>query len=62
MIEKLHVATRKLETPTSTGIGCLSIEGAKTGSEATKSSIRMNKTAKTHASVLETMTKVLDHW
>jgi hypothetical protein len=38
--EKLHIATRKLLSPTRTGIFCLRRNGAKTGSGATYNSTR----------------------
>lgn len=62
MMEKLHVATRKFEHPTNTGIGCFSNAGANTGSGATKSSTTTKPTAKTAANVHEVITKGSDHY
>jgi hypothetical protein len=44
IIEKLQAATRKLESPTRTGIFCLSRKGAKTGSGAMKNSTSRKST------------------
>ena len=62
MIEKLHVATRKLDIPTKRGIFCLRRAGARTGSGATKISTRRNRMANMHARVMDTITAGLDHW
>ena len=62
MIEKLHIPTRKLDTPIKTGIFCLRRDGARTGSGATKNSTRRKRTANTHARVMDAMTAGFDHW
>ena len=55
MTEKLQNATRKLLTPTSTGIFCLSRNGARTGSTASFNSttrkMRKNATAATKVEI-----------
>ena len=61
MMAKLHAATKKLESPTRTGIFCLSRTGVRTGSGATKSSKRMKTTKPTDAMVSEAMTVGCDH-
>ena len=49
MTVKLHVATRKLLTPTRTGMRSLSRNGARIGSGATRSSTYTNSSANTTA-------------
>ena len=61
MIEKLHIATRKLDIPIKRGIFCLRREGARTGSGAMKISMKRKRTANMHARVMDTMTAGLDH-
>lgn len=51
MTVKLHVATRKLLTPTSTGIFSANRKGARIGSGAMRSSTYTKTSAKTIASV-----------
>ena len=62
MIEKLHVATRKLDVPIKRGIFCLRRDGARTGSGATKISTRRKRMANTHARMMDMITAGLDHW
>ena len=61
MIDKLHIATRKLDIPTKRGIFCLRRDGARTGSGAMKNSTRRKRMANTHARVMDTMTEGFDH-
>lgn len=53
---KLHIATRKLLSPTSTGIFCFRRNGARTGSGATFNSMKMNAMVKTPANIRGTIT------
>ena len=62
MIEKLQIATRRLDIPTKRGIFCLRRDGARTGSGATKNSMRRNRMANMHARVTDMITTGLDHW
>jgi hypothetical protein len=62
MIEKLQIATRKLDIPTKMGIFCLRREGARTGSGATKNSMRRKRIANMQARVMDTITAGFDHW
>lgn len=55
MIEKLHIATKKLEHPTSTGIRCLRRKGVMTGSTETKISTMMKVRANTPEEQMEIM-------
>ena len=57
MMEKLHIATRKFEQPTSTGILCLSKNRAKTGSGEIKSSAIRKAIANTPAHVMDAITE-----
>ena len=61
MTVKLHVATKKLLMPTSTGIFCFRSEGARTGSTAIRSS-KITKAMKTTAErIIGTKTGGDDH-
>ena len=62
MIEKLQIATRKLDIPTKRGIFCLRRDGARTGSGATKNSMRRKRIANMNARVTDMITAGLDHW
>ena len=62
MIEKLHIATRKLDIPMKKGIFCLRREGARTGSGATKNSMRRNRIANMHDRAMYMITAGFDHW
>lgn len=62
MMVKLQVATRKLLTPTSTGIFFLRRKGAKTGSGAMNSSTRMNAIKKTKERAKGRYTYTCDHY
>ena len=62
MTVKLHVATRKLLTPTSTGIFCRSRNGASIGSGASASSTSTKRSAKTPLNVSGTKTEGEDHY
>ena len=61
-IEKLHIATRKLDIPTKIGIFCLRRDGARTGSGATKFSTRRKRMANMLARVMDTITAGFDHF
>ena len=61
MIEKLHIATRKLDMPTKMGIFCLRRDGARTGSGAMEISMRRKRTANMHARVMDVITAGFDH-
>jgi hypothetical protein len=61
MIEKLHKPTRKLDAPTNAGIFCLRRDGARTGSGATKNSIRRKRMANMPARVIDVITAGFDH-
>lgn len=60
--EKLHVATRKLDNPTSTGIFCLSRKGARTGSGAINISTVRKRSMKRMAIANEMYTEGDDHY
>ena len=62
MIEKLHIGTRKLDAPTKRGIFCLRREGARTGSGATKNSMRRKRMANMLARAMDMITAGFDHW
>ena len=62
MIEKLHIATRKLDIPTKIGIFFLRRDGARTGSGATKISTRRKRMANMLARVMDTITAGFDHF
>jgi hypothetical protein len=62
VIEKLHVATRKLDVPTKRGIFWWRRDGVRTGSGAMKNSLRRKRMANMHAKVMDTMTAGCDHW
>jgi hypothetical protein len=61
MIEKLQMATRKLEIPTKTGILRRKRKGANIGSGATKISTKMNAIENVTAIITEIITAGLDH-
>lgn len=61
MIEKLQIATRKLEIPTKTGILRRKRKGANIGSGATKISTKMNAIENVTAIITEIITSGLDH-
>jgi len=60
-MEKLQIATKKLENPTSTGILRLRRKGAKTGSGETKNSTKKKTTANVAAEEIEIITYGFDH-
>ena len=62
MIEKLHIATRKLDIPIKRGIFCLRRDGARTGSGAMKNSTTRKRIANIDASVMDMITAGFDHW
>ena len=62
MIEKLQIATRKLDIPIKRGIFCLRRDGARTGSGATKNSMKRKRMANMNARVTDMMTEGFDHW
>ena len=62
MTEKLHIATRRFEIPTKTGIFCLRRDGARTGSGATKNSTSRKRMANMLARTMDVMTAGFDHW
>ena len=62
MIEKLQIATRKLEIPTKTGILRRKRKGANTGSGATKISTKINTIENITAIITEIITVGLDHY
>ena len=62
MIEKLHIDTRMLDTPTRSGIFCLRRDGARTGSGAKKISTMKKRMASMHARVMDMITAGFDHW
>ena len=58
----MHIATRKLDVPTKRGIFCLRRDGARTGSGATKISMRRERMANMNARVMDMITVEFDHW
>jgi hypothetical protein len=61
MIEKLQIATRKLDIPTKRGIFCLRRDGARTGSGAMKNSTRRKRMANMIARLMDMITAGFDH-
>lgn len=61
MIEKLHIATRKFEQPTRTGIFCLRRKRANIGSGAIRSSTIRKAMANIPAHVMDAITEGCDH-
>ena len=61
MTVKLHVATKKLLMPTSTGIFCFRSEGARTGSTAIRSSKITKAMKNTAERIIGTKTGGDDH-
>ena len=55
MIAKLHIATKKLEHPTNTGMRCLRRKGVMTGSTDTKISTTTKVRANTPEEQMEIM-------
>lgn len=61
MTEKLHMATKKFDIPTRTGIICFSKNGARTGSGATKISMNRKVIVKTALRTKDPYTLGFDH-
>jgi hypothetical protein len=61
MMEKLHIATKKLLHPVKTGIFCLSRKGARTGSGAQKISTVMKEMKNIMPMTRGIITVGLDH-
>jgi len=61
MIEKLHIATKKFDIPTRTGILCFRRKGARTGSRDTRNSMQRKRHANATARTREARTTGLDH-
>lgn len=62
MMEKLQNATKKLLTPTRTGIFCFSRKGVSTGSTTTFNSTTRNRRKNTMATMRVEITRALSHY